>query len=193
MAALLQESADGNVRVGSASCEALASYSASCLPSPPSTTSLWTSMGLVSRGIFDMDSDASRRPYLPLALNPCLSFSVAVRSPLCERLPQFPSPLLLAHHGGPRNRNQQESVCTSDIYLSQPFADRFLVASLEDAINSALKNYFPRLEPTSNVRVEFYNKFQHEADEYDRDFLQQYTGDLDTTLIFVGPFFSYVL
>lgn len=53
-------------------------------------------------------------------------------------------------------------------------------------MNNALKNFFPRLESTSNTRVEFYNKFQHEADEYDRDFLDKYNADLDTTLIFVG-------
>ena len=66
-------------------------------------------------------------------------------------------------------------------------------ASLEDAINNALKNYFPRLEPTNNVRVEFYDKFQRVADEYDLDFLNKYGTDLDTTLIFVGLFFHYAL
>ena len=64
-------------------------------------------------------------------------------------------------------------------------------ASLEDALQNALKNYLPRLESTSDPRTEFYNKFKREADEYDNDFLGKYRGDLDTTLIFVGlPLFS---
>ena len=60
-------------------------------------------------------------------------------------------------------------------------------ASLEDAVQNALKNYFPRLESAgSGARAEFYNKFKREADEYDKDFLEKHRGDLDTTLIFVG-------
>ena len=79
-----------------------------------------------------------------------------------------------------------------------PFASNspptvFLVISFEDALNDALQNYFPRLEPTRGVRFEFYNKFQSEAGEYDRDFLDKHNGDLDNGLIFVGLFlFSYV-
>lgn len=70
----------------------------------------------------------------------------------------------------------------------------FLVASFEDALNNALNNYFPRREPTRGVRVEFYDKFQSEADEYDHDFLEKYNGDLDNGLIFVRLFlFSCVL
>jgi len=60
--------------------------------------------------------------------------------------------------------------------------------TLEEAVNDALKNYFPRLEPASSVRVEFYNKFKREADEYDDVFLKNHNGDLDTTLIFAGLF-----
>ena len=71
-------------------------------------------------------------------------------------------------------------------FASDSLLTAFLVASLKDAVNDALKNYFPRLESTSNVRVQFYNKFQREADEHDRDFLKKYSGDLDTTLIFVS-------
>ena len=63
----------------------------------------------------------------------------------------------------------------------------FFTASLEDAVQNALKNYLPRLESAgSGARAEFYNKFKREADEYDNDFLEKYRGDLDTTLIFVG-------
>jgi len=37
-----------------------------------------------------------------------------------------------------------------------------------------------------NARVEFYDKFQREADEYDSDFMKKYDEDLNTTLIFVS-------
>ena len=67
---------------------------------------------------------------------------------------------------------------------SNPFLTAFFTVSLENA----LKNYFPRLESAgSGPRAEFYNKFKREADEYDNDFLEKCRGDLDTTLIFVGP------
>jgi len=39
--------------------------------------------------------------------------------------------------------------------------------------------------PRVNSRVEFYNKFQREMDEHDRDFEKKYDEDLNTTLIFV--------
>ena len=55
-------------------------------------------------------------------------------------------------------------------------------------MQNALKFYLAPLESTgSGVRAQFYNKFKREADEYDNDFLEKYRGDLDTTLIFVGP------
>ena len=53
----------------------------------------------------------------------------------------------------------------------------------------ALPSLFPNLLGTSsNARVEFYDKFQREADEYDRDFMKKYDEDLNTTLIFVSVF-----
>ena len=46
---------------------------------------------------------------------------------------------------------------------------------------------FPHpLGTTSSAPVEFYDKFQREADERDSDFVKKYGEDLDTTLIFVG-------
>ena len=54
----------------------------------------------------------------------------------------------------------------------------------------ALPSLFPHLLGTANnARVEFYDKFQREADEYDRDFIKKYDEDLNTTLIFVGFLF----
>ena len=48
------------------------------------------------------------------------------------------------------------------------------------------------LGASDNPRVQFYDRFQQEADDYDSDFLKKYGGDLDTTLIFVGIFSIYV-
>ena len=51
----------------------------------------------------------------------------------------------------------------------------------------ALPTLFPNLLGTaSGARHEFYDKFQREADEYDRDFMGKYEEDLNTTLIFVS-------
>lgn len=40
--------------------------------------------------------------------------------------------------------------------------------------------------PGINSRVEFYNKFQREMEEHDRDFEKKYDEDLNTALIFVS-------
>ena len=58
-----------------------------------------------------------------------------------------------------------------------------LVSSSEEALRKALTSL---LHGTRGARVEFYDKFQREADEHDHDFMKQYDGDLDTTLIFVS-------
>ena len=51
----------------------------------------------------------------------------------------------------------------------------------------ALPSLFPNLlGTTAGARVEFYDKFQREADEHDRDFMKKYDEDLNTTLIFVS-------
>jgi len=51
----------------------------------------------------------------------------------------------------------------------------------------ALPSLFPNLLGTpTGARVEFYDKFQREADGYDGDFMKTYAEDLDTTLIFVS-------
>lgn len=53
----------------------------------------------------------------------------------------------------------------------------------------ALPALFPHLLGTDNsTRVEFYNKFQRETNDHDRDFIKKYDEDLNTTLIFVGTF-----
>lgn len=55
----------------------------------------------------------------------------------------------------------------------------------------ALPSLFPNLKTANNARDEFYDKFQRVADEYDRDFIGKYGGDLDITLIFVSAFYRY--
>ena len=53
----------------------------------------------------------------------------------------------------------------------------------------AMSSLFPNLlGTTGGARHEFYDKFQREADEHDRDFMNKYGSDLDTTLIFVSVF-----
>lgn len=53
----------------------------------------------------------------------------------------------------------------------------------------ALPTLFPHLLGTdSSAKVEFYNKFQRQADDYDNDFVKKYDDDLNTTLIFAGLF-----
>ena len=55
----------------------------------------------------------------------------------------------------------------------------FLFSSLEDAMLKALLSLFSNLLGTSSSTcVEFYDKFQPEADEYDRDFMKKYDEDL---------------
>ena len=51
----------------------------------------------------------------------------------------------------------------------------------------ALPYLFLDLDGTaSSARVEFYNRSQRAADDYDRDFIKKYDEDLDTTLILVS-------
>ena len=86
--------------------------------------------------------------------------------------------------------NQKECVqCSPLLY---PLLNLFFVSSLEGAILKALDTHFSRHPETSNsARVEFYNKFQRAADDHDRDFVGKCSGDLDTTLIFVGLLLFY--
>ena len=68
--------------------------------------------------------------------------------------------------------------------------DRVIFSSdcerLEDALRSALKSVLGGTGPGANPRMEFYNKFQREMEEHDRDFEKKYDEDLNTTLIFVS-------
>ena len=60
---------------------------------------------------------------------------------------------------------------------------------MEEALLKALQSLFPSLNRTTGgARQEFYDKFQREANERDRDLTERYESDLDTTLIFVSVF-----
>ena len=52
------------------------------------------------------------------------------------------------------------------------------------ALTTALKAAFAKQEP--DPRTRFHERFQKEADEYDRDFHKKYHDDLNTILIFVS-------
>jgi hypothetical protein len=52
----------------------------------------------------------------------------------------------------------------------------------------ALSASFPNLTTFRNTGVEFYDKFQRAADDYDRPFTKKCDEDLNATLIFVGIF-----
>ena len=45
---------------------------------------------------------------------------------------------------------------------------------LEAAVHDALKSVLGVTVPGANPRVEFYNKFQREMEEHDRDFERKY-------------------
>jgi len=44
------------------------------------------------------------------------------------------------------------------------------------------------LSTREDLRTKFYEKYRHEAEEYDREFIKKYDEDMSTTLIFVGFF-----
>ena len=56
-------------------------------------------------------------------------------------------------------------------------------------MRKALEELLPDSRRTTvGARQDFYDKFQREASDHDRDFTEKYDLDLDTTLIFVGIF-----
>ena len=102
---------------------------------------------------------------------------------------QIPPLLLVAQHGGHNHR--PNSVRPFPPAFVSPVTTIF-VSSLEEAVCKALSSLLQnRLGTTGGARHEFYDKFQHEADERDRDFIKKYGSDLDTTLIFVSVFPSF--
>ena len=56
---------------------------------------------------------------------------------------------------------------------------------MEEALRDALKS-IGGAGPGVNPRMVFYDNFQREMDEHDRDFEKKYDEDLNTTLIFVS-------
>ena len=47
------------------------------------------------------------------------------------------------------------------------------------------------LSAQDDDETRFYDNYRKVAEEYDKDFLKKYGGDLDTTLIFVGSTSSF--
>lgn len=64
------------------------------------------------------------------------------------------------------------------------------ISRLDDnpnALRLSLEKFLASIKPTEvDPRREFYNAFNREADEYDRDFHKKYHDDLNTSLIFVS-------
>ena len=53
-----------------------------------------------------------------------------------------------------------------------------------------LRSHKQASPPTQeDYRTKFYNLYRREAEEYDREFIERYDQDLDTTLIFVCSMF----
>ena len=60
-------------------------------------------------------------------------------------------------------------------------------------MRKTLPSLFPDLlGTTKNARVEFYDEYQREVDDYDREFMKKYNEDLNATLIFVSIFCIYI-
>jgi len=77
------------------------------------------------------------------------------------------------HRAGDGVRNQ----CTGELSL----------AFVEVPLNvKPLRSQKQDPPPTEeDYRTKFYEKYRHEAEEYDREFIKRYDEDLNTTLIFV--------
>ena len=83
--------------------------------------------------------------------------------------------------------SQTSAFINPPAFVFQPLVTVFFISSLRDALLKALESLFPTLNrATGGARQEFYDKFQHEANERDRNFTEKYDSDLDTTLIFVS-------
>jgi len=127
-------------------------------------------------------------PTLGAVLTPPLSSTLFVpRSPSSTTIPRNSSP---APHGTSWGSNYQPK----SVRLIEP-ARR--PQSLTDALLSfpawrmqrsrhCRLSFRISLGLAGTPRVESYDKFQREADEYDSDFMKKYDEDLNTTLIFVS-------
>ena len=99
----------------------------------------------------------------------------------------------MGRYGGNNYRLKNVRPIGQPAFAFRPWLTPFSISSLEEALLKALPSLFPNFPgAVSDTRVEFYrefyDKFQREADEYDRDFMRKYDEDLNTTLIFVSVF-----
>ncbi|KAJ6599805.1 hypothetical protein DFH09DRAFT_1503978 [Mycena vulgaris] len=56
-----------------------------------------------------------------------------------------------------------------------------------DNLQSAVEGLRPK-QPVMDKKTEFWNVYKPLADEHDKEFLEKYSTDLDTSLIFAGLF-----
>ena len=97
-----------------------------------------------------------------------------------------PSPAPHSPPGGKLSITQKCAPTDLPPFIFQALVTLFFIFSPEDATSNGEPPLFPNLPETArNARIEFYDKFQHELDEYDRDFMKKYE-DLNTMLIFVS-------
>ena len=60
------------------------------------------------------------------------------------------------------------------------------LASLRNTIEPLYSRDQHSPQTQEDHRTKFYERYRHEAEEYDREFIKKYDEDLNTTLIFVS-------
>ena len=82
--------------------------------------------------------------------------------------------------------NSKACVHRPPSFAFQNLVTTFFVFSTEDPVPKEVPPPSPNSSGTANnARAEFYDRFQRELDEYDRDFMKKYE-DLNATLIYVS-------
>ena len=59
------------------------------------------------------------------------------------------------------------------------------LTTLQHSFYSALKEFFDPVK-TNDPRTDFFAVYRKKSGEFDRDYVEKYDGDLNTSLIFVG-------
>ena len=122
-------------------------------------------------------SDVGRRFHI----GPPLSLTSIERGLSCN-----PSPAPRSQPWGKLSITRKRAPADLPPFIFQVLVTSFSIFSPENATSKGESPLLLNLpEMSRNARVEFYDKFQRELDEYDRDFMKKY-GELNTTLIFVS-------
>ena len=80
--------------------------------------------------------------------------------------------------------------------LSNALMGKFLSHLAKMSLTTSRSQKRDALSTQDGNEARFYDSYRKVAEEYDKDFLNKYGGDLDTTLIFVGStssFYEHVL